>query len=193
MARGIQNTILTDDGLRQHCGAHQPLRMPVRVDVRLRGGLAAQFKVSTSTSSLGLLSNAARHASRLDRGGSRRTQWPTTCSASRYATTAPAAPSFTGGTGLAGLKDRVEALGGRIFLDSPPGAGTSLRVELPLAPRAAGRLPTEDERRLLRRAARGPQRDVGEPARAGQGISTTHPIRSVSECDYCRRISPVTA
>ena len=33
----------------------------------------------------------------------------------------------------AGLpKDRVEALGGRIFLDSPRGAGTSLRVELPL-------------------------------------------------------------
>jgi len=40
---------------------------------------------------------------------------------------------FAGGTGLVGLKDRVEALGGRIFLDSPLGAGTSLRVELPLA------------------------------------------------------------
>jgi signal transduction histidine kinase/predicted ATPase len=39
---------------------------------------------------------------------------------------------FSRGTGLAGLRDRVEALGGRIFLDSPRGAGTSLRVELPL-------------------------------------------------------------
>ena len=36
------------------------------------------------------------------------------------------------GTGLAGLKDRVEALGGRIVLHSPPGAGTSLLAELPL-------------------------------------------------------------
>ena len=36
------------------------------------------------------------------------------------------------GTGLAGLKDRVEALGGRIFLDSRPGAGTSLQAEFPL-------------------------------------------------------------
>ena len=27
----------------------------------------------------------------------------------------------------------MEALGGRIFLDSPPGAGTSLRAELPLS------------------------------------------------------------
>jgi signal transduction histidine kinase len=36
------------------------------------------------------------------------------------------------GTGLVGLKDRVEALGGRMVIDSPDGAGTSLRVELPL-------------------------------------------------------------
>jgi signal transduction histidine kinase len=40
---------------------------------------------------------------------------------------------FEHGSGLVGLKDRVEALGGRISLESPPGAGTSVRVELPLA------------------------------------------------------------
>jgi signal transduction histidine kinase len=39
---------------------------------------------------------------------------------------------FTRGTGLVGLKDRVEALGGRISLDSPRGAGTTLRAEVPL-------------------------------------------------------------
>jgi signal transduction histidine kinase len=38
-----------------------------------------------------------------------------------------------GGGGLLGLKDRVEALGGRLVLDSPPGSGTILRLELPLA------------------------------------------------------------
>ena len=38
-----------------------------------------------------------------------------------------------GGSGLVGLKDRVEALGGRIVVDSPRGAGTDLRVELPLS------------------------------------------------------------
>jgi len=38
---------------------------------------------------------------------------------------------FTGGTGLMGLKDRAEALGGQIFLHSPRGAGTTLRVQLP--------------------------------------------------------------
>jgi signal transduction histidine kinase len=36
------------------------------------------------------------------------------------------------GSGLVGLKDRVEALGGTITIQSPAGAGTALRVELPL-------------------------------------------------------------
>jgi signal transduction histidine kinase len=36
------------------------------------------------------------------------------------------------GSGLVGLKDRVEANGGTMSLQSPPGAGTSLAVELPL-------------------------------------------------------------
>jgi signal transduction histidine kinase len=36
------------------------------------------------------------------------------------------------GSGLVGLRDRVEALGGRIEVASPPGSGTSLRVEIPI-------------------------------------------------------------
>jgi signal transduction histidine kinase len=36
------------------------------------------------------------------------------------------------GSGLTGLADRVAALGGTIVITSPPGKGTSLRVELPL-------------------------------------------------------------
>ena len=39
---------------------------------------------------------------------------------------------FGRGSGLVGLKDRVEALGGRISLQSPPGAGTIMRIVLPL-------------------------------------------------------------
>jgi signal transduction histidine kinase len=37
-----------------------------------------------------------------------------------------------GGTGLQGLADRLEALGGSLQLDSPPGRGTRLTAELPL-------------------------------------------------------------
>jgi len=40
--------------------------------------------------------------------------------------------TLAGGTGLLGLKDRAEALGGRIHLESPPDAGTTLHMELPL-------------------------------------------------------------
>jgi signal transduction histidine kinase len=38
----------------------------------------------------------------------------------------------TGGSGLVGLTDRVEALGGRLTFNSPPGAGTALQLVLPL-------------------------------------------------------------
>jgi signal transduction histidine kinase len=37
-----------------------------------------------------------------------------------------------GGSGLRGLVDRVEALGGKLAIDSPPGAGTRLLAEIPL-------------------------------------------------------------
>jgi signal transduction histidine kinase len=36
------------------------------------------------------------------------------------------------GSGLVGLRDRVEALGGTISIESLPGSGTSLIVTLPL-------------------------------------------------------------
>jgi signal transduction histidine kinase len=36
------------------------------------------------------------------------------------------------GSGLLGLHDRAEAIGGTVCLQSPPGGGTSLHLELPL-------------------------------------------------------------
>jgi signal transduction histidine kinase len=38
------------------------------------------------------------------------------------------------GSGLRGLADRVEALGGTLDVVSPAGAGTTLRAEIPLVP-----------------------------------------------------------
>jgi signal transduction histidine kinase len=35
------------------------------------------------------------------------------------------------GSGLVGLADRTAAVGGRLWIDSPPGGGTRLRAELP--------------------------------------------------------------
>jgi signal transduction histidine kinase len=38
------------------------------------------------------------------------------------------------GTGLRGLADRVDALGGRLEVDSPPGGGTRVSARLPVRP-----------------------------------------------------------
>jgi signal transduction histidine kinase len=35
------------------------------------------------------------------------------------------------GSGLRGVTDRLEALGGRLTISSPPGRGTTIRGELP--------------------------------------------------------------
>jgi signal transduction histidine kinase len=40
------------------------------------------------------------------------------------------------GSGLVGLKDRAEALGGYLQVHSPPGEGTTLDIDLPLRSRS---------------------------------------------------------
>jgi PAS domain S-box-containing protein len=42
------------------------------------------------------------------------------------------------GSGLVGLSDRIEALGGRLVLDSPPGQGTRISIEMPLTAEPIG-------------------------------------------------------
>jgi len=45
------------------------------------------------------------------------------------------------GSGIIGLNDRVEALGGTISMLSPPGHGTALHVQLPADPIAVPAVP----------------------------------------------------
>jgi len=49
---------------------------------------------------------------------------------------------FSHGSGLVGLRDRAEALGGQLLLHSAPSAGTSVQVSLPLDGPSGPRLPT---------------------------------------------------
>jgi signal transduction histidine kinase len=44
---------------------------------------------------------------------------------------------ITGGTGLVGLTDRVEALGGRLRVQIAPGTGTAVQAVIPLSPEPA--------------------------------------------------------
>ena len=53
------------------------------------------------------------------------------------------------GSGLVGLRDRVEALGRQVWLASPAGAGTTVRAAVPLhGPSATGPVPREARRRM---------------------------------------------
>ena len=48
------------------------------------------------------------------------------------------------GSGLTGLRDRIEALGGRIQIESQTGSGTAIEVEIPIAgPADRNRAPDE--------------------------------------------------
>jgi signal transduction histidine kinase len=42
------------------------------------------------------------------------------------------------GSGLVGLSDRIEALGGTLELTSPPAGGTTLLIEIPLDDQSTG-------------------------------------------------------
>jgi len=130
IARGIHPAILTEGGLRPALRAlARRSAVPVSLDVQVPGRppepveIAAYYAVSEA------LTNVAKHAHasaaevevaagdgvlRVDvrddgRGGA----------------------DFGRGSGLVGLKDRVEALGGRVSLQSPAGAGTTLQIVLP--------------------------------------------------------------
>lgn len=45
-------------------------------------------------------------------------------------------PGFVEGFGLRGMRERVAAGGGAVTVDSPPGGGTTVRVDLPVPPHA---------------------------------------------------------
>ncbi len=131
LARGIHPSILARDGLQPALKAlARRSVIPVELDVRAAGRLpepvetAAYYVVSEA------LTNAAKHAhaSRVI------VEADVSGDLLRVAVRDDGAggADFTRGSGLVGLKDRVEALGGRIQLDSPRGAGTSLKAQLPL-------------------------------------------------------------
>jgi signal transduction histidine kinase len=73
------------------------------------------------------------------------------------------------GSGLSGLRDRVAALDGTLTVDSPPGAGTRIRAEIPLrrgdGPEHAGS--ADAALRAQARGAGGPEAPSGQPSSGG--------------------------
>jgi signal transduction histidine kinase len=131
IARGIHPAVLAKGGLRFALNA-LARRSPVPVDLQVRadGRLPEPVEVSTYYIVAEALTNAAKHA----RASAIGVEAEVVGDLLRVTVRDDGAggADLAGGSGLAGLKDRMEALGGRIVLHSPRGAGTSLRAELPL-------------------------------------------------------------
>jgi signal transduction histidine kinase len=132
-ARGIHPAILTDGGLAPALKAlvrRSPL--PVTLQVQLAGRLPERVEVTAYYVVSEALANAAKHAAASAvhvevgaAGGVLRL-------AVRDDGVGGADPAR--GSGLAGLHDRVEAIGGTLRMRSRPGEGTTLRAELPARP-----------------------------------------------------------
>ncbi|HEY7279297.1 MAG TPA: AAA family ATPase [Trebonia sp.] len=131
IARGIHPAALTSGGLRPAVQAlARRSLIPVRADVRTDRRLPEPVEVSAYYVVAEALTNAAKHARasavnvRIELDGETLLVV--------VSDDGVGGAGLTRGTGLVGLKDRVEALGGHMVIDSLDGAGTSLRVELPL-------------------------------------------------------------
>ncbi|WP_083208409.1 sensor histidine kinase [Mycobacterium malmoense] len=131
LARGIHPAILSSGGL----GAAlktlaRRCPVPVNISLALAGPTSESAEVAAYYVVAEALTNAARHAqaSRIDvdvRGDG---------SEVRLAIRDDGAGGADSdkGSGLVGLMDRVEALGGHLQIASPPGGGTALHVAIPV-------------------------------------------------------------
>ena len=108
----------------------------VELDVPAIGRLPEPIEVAAYYVVSEALTNATRHAHASVRRGQTRQSRAARCGCA-CATTAPAAPIRLRGSGLVGLKDRIEALGGTFSVHSPAGGGTTVSCELPVLAGAA--------------------------------------------------------
>jgi len=131
IARGIHPAILAEYGLAR---ALKTLarRSPIPVDLQVHANerLPEPVEVSAYYVVAEALTNAAKHS----RASAVEVEVEVAGEVLRVAVSddGTGGADLARGTGLVGLKDRVEALGGRIFLESRYGAGTSLQAEFPL-------------------------------------------------------------
>jgi signal transduction histidine kinase len=132
MARGIHPTVLSRGGLAPALKTlARRSSVPVELDVRMEGRLPEPLEVGAYYVVSEALTNAAKHA----RARSVTVEVETVDGVLRVwvRDDGVGGADLTRGSGLVGLKDRAEALGGQIAVESPPNAGTAIRVELPLS------------------------------------------------------------
>jgi PAS domain S-box-containing protein len=138
LAQGIHPAVLTERGLGpalEGLAARAPL--PVEVDVDLPERLPEPVETAAYYAVSEALANVAKHA------GPCSATVRVTCADGQtiveIADDGAGGANLDGGSGLRGLRDRIETLDGELLVDSPPGRGTVVRAELPV--RSAGRAP----------------------------------------------------
>jgi signal transduction histidine kinase len=134
ISRGIHPAILSDSGLDDALKAlARRSGSRVDLDVSFNGRYDPTLEATVYYVAAESLTNAAKHAQAslvTVRGGRRDGEIELEINDDGVGGADPRR-----GTGLIGLKDRVDTLGGTISFASPAGAGTTIRVKLPLYPR----------------------------------------------------------
>jgi signal transduction histidine kinase len=133
IARGLHPAALADGGLRPALRAlARRSVVPVRLHVQVAGRLPDPVEITAYYAVSEALANTAKHA-RASAADVRVTVADDVLRV-RVSDDGRGGADFAGSSGLLGVKDRVEALGGRISLRSPPDAGTTVEITLPLGP-----------------------------------------------------------
>ena len=130
LARGIHPAMLTEYGLR-HALVGLAQRAPIEVEITAvpTERVAEALEVAAYYVVAEALTNIAKYAD-ADRATISVVQRPQAMVV-EVADDGRGGAELTEGGGLRGLADRVEALGGRLFVESPLGGGTRLCAELP--------------------------------------------------------------
>jgi PAS domain S-box-containing protein len=131
LARGLHPAVLTDHGLRAAIEAvADRAPVPVAVDVPLDERLPETVEAAAYFVVCEALTNVAKYAhaseARVRVGHDNGTAQV------EVVDDGVGGADASGGSGLRGLADRVEALGGRLMVTSPVGEGTTVRAQLPV-------------------------------------------------------------
>ena len=141
LARGIHPAVLTDHGLAVALDAlSERTALPIRLNVELEERLPEPIEVAGYYVIAECLANVAKyaHASEASVAVSRSNDEVVI----EVADDGVGGASRDGGSGLRGLADRVEALGGTIGVSSPVGRGTRVRAQIPCTPSVVAEEPT---------------------------------------------------
>lgn len=132
LARGLHPAILRQAGLQAalvSLAGRSPLE--VDVDAHLEGRLPEAVEAAAYFVVAEALTNSAKHAAA--RSATIRASHEDGSVSVVVTDDGRGGADPAHGTGLRGLFDRVEALGGRLSVTSPAGAGTTIRLEIPCA------------------------------------------------------------